>query len=122
MAAWAVILSLRDCGSKSCGFMKSWLVTRDVASGLRLTGRRAGTLTFEPLIMSYIGFISFNSLIYLLRSQFASIFGYLRVQYMPYLFMDSIQENLILEGLKLLVHQLVLPIFTQVANGSTYPY
>ena len=91
MMAWAIVLNLRDCGSKSCGFMKSWLVTRGVASGLWLTGRRAGTLTFEPLIISYIFFVSFNSLIHLLRSQFASIFGYLRVQYMPNLFMDSVQ-------------------------------
>ena len=74
------------------------------------------------LIMGYIGFVSFNSLIHLLRSQFASILGYLGVQNMSYLFMDSIQGNLILEGLKLLVSQLILPILTQAAHGGTYPY
>ena len=41
---------------------------------------------------------------------------------MSYLFKDSIQGNLILERLKLLICQLVLPIITQVAHGGTYPY
>ena len=122
MMAWAIVLSLRDSGRESHGFMKSWLVTRGVASGLWLTGRQAGTFTFEPLIMGYIGFLSFNSLIHLLGSQFASILGYLKVQNMSYFFMDSIQGDLVLEGLKLLVCQLILPIFTQVAHGGTYPY
>ena len=122
MMAWAVVLNLWDGGSKSRGLMKSWLVTRGMASGLWLTGRRAGTFTFEPLIVGYIGFVSFDSLIHLLRSQFASILGYLRVQNMSYLFMDFVQGNLILKGLKLLVCQLILPIFTQVAHGGTYPY
>ena len=102
--------------------MKSRLVTRGVARGLWLTGRRAGTFTFEPLITGYIGFVSFDSLIHLLKSQFASIFGYFGVQYVSNLFMDSVQGNLILEGLKLLICQLILPIFTQVAHGGTYPY
>ena len=122
MMAWAVVLNLRDGGSKSRGFMKSWLVTRGMASGLWLTGRQTGTFAFKPLITSYIGFISFNSLIHLLRSQFASILGYLRVQNMSYLFMDSIQGNLILEGLELLICQLILPILTQVAHSGTYSY
>ena len=122
MTAWAIVLSLRDSGHKSRGFMKLWLVTRGVASGLWLTGRQAGTFTFEPLITGYIGFISFDSLIHLLRSQFASILGYLGVQNVSYFFMDSVQGNLIREGLKLLVCQLILPIFTQAAHGGTYPY
>ena len=87
-----------------------------------LTGGRTGTFTFEPLIMGYVGFVSFNSLIHLLRSQVASILGYLGVQNMSYLFMDSVQGNLILEGLKLYVCQLGLPIITQVAHRGTYPY
>ena len=41
---------------------------------------------------------------------------------MSYLFMDSVQGNLVLEGLKLHVCQLILSIFTQVAHGGTYPY
>ena len=103
--ALAIVLNLRDGGSKSCGLMKSWLVTRGMASSLWLIGGRTGTFAFEPLFMGYIGFVSFNSLIHLLRSQFASILGYLRVQNMSYLFMDSVQGNLILEGLKLYVCQ-----------------
>ena len=79
MAARAVILRLSDGSSKSRGFMESWLVTRGVASSLLLTGRQAGTLTFEPLITSYIGLIPLGSLIHLLRGQLTSIFGYLRV-------------------------------------------
>ena len=122
MVARAVILRLRDCGSKSRGFMESRLVTQGVASGLWLTGRRAGSLAFEPLIMSYIGLIPLDSLIHLLRGQLASIFGYLRVQDVPYLFLDSVQGNLILEGLKLFVRQFILSIFAQVAHGGTDPY
>ena len=72
--------------------------------------------------MSHIGFVPLDSLIHLLRGQLASIFGYLKVQDMPYLFLDSIQGNLILEGLKLFVRQFILPIFAQVAYGGTYPY
>ena len=60
--------------------------------------------------MSYIGLIPLGGLIHLLRGQLTSIFGYLRVQDMPYLFLDSIQGNLILEGLKLFVRQFILPI------------
>ena len=41
---------------------------------------------------------------------------------MSYLFMDSFQGNLVLEGLKLHICQLVLPIVTQVAHRGTYPY
>ena len=41
---------------------------------------------------------------------------------MPYLFLDSVQGNLILEGLKLFVRQFILPIFAQVAHGGTDPY
>ena len=119
MAARAIILRLRDCGSKSRGFMESWLVTQGVASSLRLTSRWAGTLPFEPLITSHIGLIPLDSLIHLLRSQLASIFGY---QDISYLFLDSIQGNLILEGLKLFVCQFILPIFAQVAHGGTDPY
>ena len=103
-------------------FMKSWLVTQGVASSLQLTGGQAGTLTFEPLIMSYISLVPLDSLIHLLRGQLASIFGNLRVQDVPYLFLDSIQGNLILEGLKLFVCQLILPIFVQVTHRGTYPY
>ena len=120
MVARAVILRLRDCGSKSHGFMESRLVTRGVASGLQLTGGRAGTLTFEPLIMGYIGLVPLDGLIHLLRGQLASIPG--NLQNMPYLFLDSIQGNLILEGLKLFVHEFILPIFAQVTHGGTYPY
>ena len=72
--------------------------------------------------MSYIGLIPLDSLIHLLRGQLASIFGYLRVQDVSYLFLDSVQGNLILEGLKLFVCQFILPIFTQVAHRGTYPY
>ena len=93
-----------------------------MASGLQLTGRRAGSLAFEPLITSHIGLIPLDSLIHLLRGQLASIFGYLRVQDMPYLFLDSVQGNLILEGLKLFVRQFILLIFAQVAHGGTNPY
>ena len=102
--------------------MESRLVTQGVASGLRLTGRQAGTLAFKPLIMSYIGLVPLDSLIHLLRGQLTSIFGYLRVQNMPYLFLDSIQGNLILEGLKLFVRQFILSIFAQVTHGGTDPY
>ena len=63
MVARAVILRLRDCVSKSRGFREWRLVTRGVASGLRLTGRRAGILAFEPLITSYIGLVPLDSLI-----------------------------------------------------------
>ena len=121
MAARAVILRLSDCGSKSRGFMESRLVTQGMASGLQLTGGQAGTLAFEPLIMSYIGLIPLDGLIHLLRGQLTSIFGYLRVQDVPYLFLDSIQGNLILEGLKLFVRQFILPIFVQVTHGGTDP-
>ena len=93
-----------------------------MARDLWLTGGRTGTFTLKPLIMGYIGFISFNSLVHLLRSQVASILGYLGVQNMSYLFMDSIQGNLVLEGLKLHICQLILPIISQVAHGGTYPY
>ena len=41
---------------------------------------------------------------------------------MPDFFVDSIQGNLILEGLMLFVCQFILPIFTQVAHRGTYPY
>ena len=119
---WAVFLNLRDGGSKSCGLVKSWLVTRGMASGVWLAGGRTGTFAFEPLITGYVGFVSLNSLIHLLRSQFASILGYLGVQNVSYLFMDSVHGNLVLEGLKLLVGQLILPILTQVAHRGTYPY
>ena len=102
--------------------MESQLVTQGVASGLRLTGGQAGTLAFKPLIMSYIGIVPLDNLIHLLRDQLASIFGYLRVQDVSYLFLDSVQGNLILEGLKLFVHQFILPIFAQVTHGGTYPY
>ena len=119
---WAIVLNLRDGGSKSRGLMESRLVTRGMTRGLWLTGGRTGTFTLEPLIIGYVGFVSFNSLVHLLRSQVASILGYLRVQNMSYLFMDSVQGNLMLEGLKLYVCQLVLPIITQVAHRGTYPY
>ena len=122
MVARAVILRPRDSGSKSRGFMNSRPVTQGVASGLRLTGGRAGTLVFEPLVMSYIGLIPLGSLLHLLRGQLTSILGYLRVQNVPYLFLDSVQGNLILEGLKLSVHQFILPIFAQVIHEGTYPY
>ena len=69
--------------------------------------------------MSYVGLVPLDSLIHLLRGQLASIFGYLRVQDVPYLFLDSVQGNLILEGLKLFVRQFILPIFAQVAHGGT---
>ena len=36
--------------------------------------------------------------------------------------MDSVQGNLVLEGLKLHICQLILPIITQVAHGGTNPY
>ena len=120
--AWAIVLNLRDGGSKSHGLMKLRLIARGMASSLRLTGGRTGTLAFKPLIMGYVGFISFDSLIHLLWSQFASILGYLGVQNVPYFFMGSIQGNLVLEGLKLFIRQFILPIFTQVAHGGTYPY
>ena len=99
--ARAIVLNLRDGSSKSCGLMKSRLIARGMASSLRLTGRRTGTLAFKPLITGYVGFISFDSLIHLLWSQFASILGYLGVQNVPDFFVDSVQGNLILEGLKL---------------------
>ena len=91
--AWAVILNLRDGGSKSRGLMKSRLVTRRMASGPWLTGGQTGTFAFEPLIMGYVGFVSFNSLIHLLRSQFASILGYLGVQNVSYLLMTPFKET-----------------------------
>ena len=119
---WTVILNPRDGGSKSRGPVESWLVVRGMASGLWLTGGRTGTLAFEPLIMGHIGFISFDSLIHLLWSQFVSILGYLRVQNMSYFFVNPVQGNLILEGLKLFVCQFILSIFTQVAHGGAYPY
>ena len=72
--------------------------------------------------MGYIGLIPLDSLIHLLRGQLTSILGYLRVQNVPYLFLDSVQGNLILGGLKLFVRQFILPIFTQVTHGGTYPY
>ena len=37
--AWAIVPNLRDGGSKSCGLMESQLITRGMASSLRLTGR-----------------------------------------------------------------------------------
>ena len=36
--ARAIVLNLRDGGSKSCGLMESWLLTRGMASSLWLTG------------------------------------------------------------------------------------
>ena len=41
---------------------------------------------------------------------------------MSNLFLDSVQGNLILEGLKLFVCQFTLPIFAQVTHGGTAPY
>ena len=41
---------------------------------------------------------------------------------MSNLFLDSVQGNLILEGLKLFVCQFILPIFAQVTHGGTDPY
>ena len=66
--ARAIFLSFRDGGSKGRGLMKSWLIARGMASSLWLTGGQTGTLAFQPLIMGYIGFISFDSLIHLLWS------------------------------------------------------
>ena len=99
--ARAIFLDLRDGGSKGHGLMESWLITRGMAISLRLTGGQTGTLAFQPLVTGYISFISFDGLIHLLWSQFASILDYLRVQDMPYFLMDSIHGNLILEELKL---------------------
>ena len=66
--ARAIFLDIRDGGSKGRGLMKSWLIARGMASSLQLTGGRTGTLAFQPLIMGYIGFIFFDSLIHLLWS------------------------------------------------------
>ena len=66
--AQAIFLDLRDGGSKGRGLMKLWLITRGMAISLRLTGGRTGTLAFQPLVMGYIGFISFDGLIHLLWS------------------------------------------------------
>ena len=52
--ARAIVLNLRDGGSKSRGLMESQLITRGMASSLWLTGGRTGTLAFEPLIMGYV--------------------------------------------------------------------
>ena len=120
--ARAIILNLRDGGHKSRGLMESRLIARGLASSLWLGGGRTGTLALKPLIMGYIGFVPFDCLIHLLWSQFATIFGYFRVQNVSYFFMDSVHGNLILEGLKLFVRQFILPIFTQVAQGGAYPY
>ena len=77
--AVSTVLRFRNRGSKSHGFMELRLVTRGVASGLLLTGRRTGTLTFKPLVVCHIGLIFLNRLIHLLRGQLALIFGHFRV-------------------------------------------
>ena len=66
--ARAIFLDLRDGGSKGSGLMKSRLIARGMVSSLQLTGGQTGTLAFQPLIMGYIGFISFEGLIHLLWS------------------------------------------------------
>ena len=86
----AIVLNLRDGGSKSRGLVELRLVARGMASSLWLAGGRTGTLAFKPLIVGYIGLVSFKGLIHLLRSQVASILGYLRIQNMSYFFVDSV--------------------------------
>ena len=66
--ARAIFLNLRDGGSKGLGLMKLRLIARGMASSLWLTGRRTGTLAFQPLITGYVGFISLDGLIHLLWS------------------------------------------------------
>ena len=97
-------------------------VTRDVASGLLLTGGQTGTLTLQPLIMCHLCLISLDGLIHLLRGQLASIFGYLRIQDMSNLLLDPIQGNLILEGLELFLHEFVLPILAQITHRGADSY
>ena len=114
LKAMGIVLRFSHRGSKSRGFMEPRLVTRGVASGLLLTGRQTGTLTFKPFVEYHIGLISLDSLIHLLRGQFAPIFGYLGVQDMSNLLLDPIQGNLILEGLELFLREFILSIFAQL--------
>ena len=118
----SLVLQFCDRGGKSCGFVEPRLVTRGMTSSPLLIGRRTGTLPFQPLIACHIGLIFLDHLIHLLRGQLALIFSYFGVQDMSNLLFNSIQRNLILEGSKLFLHELILPILAQIVHRGADSY
>ena len=111
-------------GSGRCPQPWGWWQQKLWSYGIKAYSQRSGQwplvdwwTDWHPCLQA-----SFDRLIHLLWSQFAYILGYLRVQNVSDFFVDSVQGNLVLEGLKLFVCQFILPIFTQVAHGGTYPY
>ena len=100
--------------------METWFIPRSLGHSPLVVGARADTLSFEAFVVSHIGLIFFDHLIHLMWGQ-STMSGYLGVQYMSDLLLYSIQGDLILERLQLLICELVFPIFAKIANGGTHP-
>ena len=100
--------------------MEMWFIPRSLWHSPLVVGVGAGTLSFKSFVASHVGLIFLDRLIHLMRGQ-STMSGYLRVQNMSDLLLDSIQGDLILERLQLFIRELVFPILAKIANGGTHP-
>ena len=100
--------------------MKAGFVAESLSHNPLVVSVRTGTLSLKVFIMGYVCLVFPNHLIHLMLGQLA-MSGYLRVQNMSDLLFDSIQGDLVLERLQLLICELVFPILTQITNRGTYP-
>ena len=100
--------------------MEPWFVPGSLWHSPLVVGVRAGTLSFKAFVVSHVSLIFLDRLIHLMWGQL-TMSGYLRVQNMLDLLLDSIQGDFILEGLQLFIRELVFPIFAKIANRGTHP-
>ena len=100
--------------------MKAGFVAGSLSHSPMVVSVRTGTLPLEAFIMGYVHLVFLNRLIHLMWGQ-PTIPGYLRVQNVLDLLLDSIQGDFVLERLQLLICELVFPILNQITNRGTYP-
>ena len=100
--------------------MEVGLVPRSLRHSPLVVSVRTGTLSFKAFVASNVHLIFLNRLIHLVWGQLA-MSGYLGVQNMSDLLFDTIQGDFVLERLQLLIHELVFPVFAQIANRGTHP-
>ena len=100
--------------------MEAGFVATSLSHSPLVISVRTGSLSLKAFVMGYIHLVFLNCLIHVIQGQLA-VSGYLRVQNVSDLLFDSIQGDLILERLQLLICELVFPILAQIANRGTYP-
>ena len=116
-----LIIRPTSSGNKCCCLVELRLVPRGLTGGLLWTGWGTCTFSIQPPVPGHIGLVFLDGLIHLLGCQVAIPFGHLRVQHMSDLFLYPVQRNLVLQGPKLTLRELVLPVLSQITHGGADP-